>query len=209
MLNKCDFKVEQNACLITAPENMDILPGRMLRLIAANLEKHFQLFEFSSVEGNRAVDEMDDVIGIIELQSGFFKRLLGKQEICVFQKLHPSFYEEDYVQLSEDEKEAFKKNLPEDEEFAEADYTVSVPSYFFIVVTADDSRKLMDVLNHLKLRDLSEVRDAIATLCEATISIFDEIEVLVEYAAEDMPELIAEGLEEWLKPPEQVEYLDI
>lgn len=209
MLNKCDFKMERNACLITAPEDRDILPGRMLRLLAANLEKHFQLFEFSSVVGYKAVDEMEDVIGVIELQSGFFKRILGKQDICVFQKLHPSFYQEDFVQLSEDEKEAFKKNLPEDEELVEADYTVSIPSFFFVVATMDDSRKLMDVLNHLKLRDFAEVRDAIATLCEATISIFDEIEILMEYANEDLPKYIAEGLDEWLKPPEQVEYLDI
>jgi hypothetical protein len=209
MLNKCDFKMEKRACLITAPEDRDILPGRMLRIMAANLEKRFQLFEFSSVLGYKAVDEMEDVIGVVELQCGFFKRLFGKQEICVFQKIHPSFYEENYVQLSDEEKEAFKSNLPEGEEFAEADYTVSIPSFFFVAVTQDDSRKLMDVLNHLKLRDFAEVRDAVATLCEASISVFDEIEILTEYASNDLPTIMTEGMEEWVKPPELVEYLDI
>jgi hypothetical protein len=161
------------------------------------------------VQGYKAVDEMEDVIGVIELQSGFFKRLMGKQDICVFQKLHPSFYEEGYVQLSEEEKETFKANLPEGEEFNEADYTVSIPSFFFIVATVDDSRKLMDVFNHLKLRDFADVRDAAATLCEASISVFDEVELLAEYSDENFPALLTESLDDWLKPPEQVEFLDI
>jgi hypothetical protein len=209
MQNKCDFKTERNACLITAPEDRDILPGRMLRQMVENLEKRFQLFEFSCVQGYRVVDEMEDVIGVVELQSGFFKRLMGKQDICVFQKLHPSFYEPEYVQLSEEEKEAFRENLPEGEEFNEADYTVSIPPFFFVAVTQDDSRKLMDVLNHLKLRDFSEARDAIATLCDASVSIFDEIEILAEYFDEGFPNLLSDGMEEWLNPSEAVEYLEV
>jgi hypothetical protein len=209
MQNKCDLKMEQYACMITAPETGDILPGRMLRRIVENLEKQFQLFEFSCVQGYRTVDEMEDVIGVVELQCGFFKRLMGKQDICVFQKLHPSFYDEGYVQLSEEEKEEFAKNLPEGDEFHEADYTVSIPPFFFVVATQDDSRKLMDVLNHLKLLDFAEARDAVATLCDASISIFDEIELLVEYSDEELPNMLTDGLEEWLNPPETVEYLDI
>ncbi len=209
MQNKCDFKMEQNACLITAPENRDILPGRMLRHMAANLEKYYQLFEFSCVQGYRAVDEMEDVVGVIEMQCGFFKRLLGKQDICVFQKLHPSLYEEEYVQLSDEEKEAFKANLPEGEEFIEADYTVSIPSFYFLMVTSDDSRKLIDVLNHLKPRSFAEVRDAVATLCDASISVFDEVEILAEYGHEGFVSVLTEGMEEWLGEPEQVEFLDI
>jgi hypothetical protein len=209
MQNKCDFKMERNACLITAPEDRDILPGRMLRLMVENLEKKFQLFEFSCVQGYRAVDEMEDVLGVVELQNGFFKRTFAKQDICVFQKLHPSFYEEDFILLTEEEKEDFSANLPEGEEFSEADYTVSVPPFFFAVATLDDSRKLMDVLNHLKLKDFTEVRDAIAMLCEASISIFDEVEILLEYSDEKLPLLLTEGLEEWVNSPETVEYLDI
>jgi hypothetical protein len=113
------------------------------------------------------------------------------------------------VQLSEDEIEAFKDNMPEDEEFEEADYTVSIPGYFFVAVMLDDSKKIIDVLNHLKPRDFSEVRDAVASLCEASISIFDELEILVEYADTDVPELMVEGLDEWIEPPELVDYLDI
>jgi hypothetical protein len=209
MQNKCDFKMEQNACLITAPEDRDILPGKMLRNMVGNLEKRFQLFEFSCVQGYRAVDEMEDVIGVVELQCGFFKRLFGKRDICVFQKLHPSFYDEAYVQLTDEEKEAFQKNLPEGEEFFEADYTVSIPSFFFMAVTQDDSRKLMDVLNHLKLNGFNEARDAIATLCEASISIFDEIEILAEYFDKELPNILTDGLDEWLRPPEKVEFLEI
>lgn len=209
MQNKCDFRMEKGACLITAPEDRDVLPGRMLRLLAANLEKRFQLYEFSLVQGYRAVDEMEDVVGVVELKCGPFKRLFGNQDICVFQKLHPSFYEEDYVQLSDEEKEAFRQNLPEGDEFLEADYTVSIPSYFFLIVTQDDIRKVTDVLNHLKLSSFSEVRDAAASLCDATLSIFNEIEVLAEYYDADFPAYIAEGLEEWVGPPEEVEYLDI
>lgn len=209
MLSKCDYKMEKSACLVTAPEDRDILPGRMLRVMAANLEKHFRLLEFSCVQGYKSVDEMEDVIGVVELQCGFFKRLFGKQEICVFQKMHPSFYDENYVQLSEEEQEAFKKNLPEGEEFVQADYTVSIPSFYFVAVTMDDERKLIDVLNHLKLGSFSELRDAVASLCEASISVFDEIEMLVEYAHDELPTLLTEGMDEWLKPPESVEYLDI
>jgi hypothetical protein len=209
MLNKCDFKMEKSACLITAPEDRDILPGRMLRAMTANLEKHFHLLEFSCVQGYKAVDEMDDVIGVVELQCGFFKRLFGKQEICVFQKMHPSFYDETYVQLSEEEKEAFQKNLLEGEEFIQADYTVSIPSYYFVAVTQDDDRKLIDVMNHLRLRTFPEVRAAVASLCDASISIFDEIELLMEFSHEELPKLLTEGLDEWLKPSEEVEYLDI
>lgn len=209
MQNKCDYRTELNACLITAPEDRDILPGRMLRQLVENLEKRFQVFEFSCVQGYRAVDEMEDVVGVVELQSGFIQRMLGKQEICVFQKLHPSFYEPDFVQLSDEEREAFQSNLPEGEEFVEADYTVSIPPYYFMVVTQDDSRKVLDVLNHLKLVDFAEARDAIATLCDASISIFDEIEILAEFADEKFPETLADGMDEWLKPPEAVEYLEI
>ena len=209
MQNKCDFKMEQNACLITAPEDRDILPGRMLRIMVGNLEKRFQLFEFSCVQGYRAVDEMEDVIGVVELHCGFFKKLFGKRDICVFQKLHPSFYDEAYVQLTDEEKEAFQKNLPEGEEFIEADYTISIPSFFFVAVTQDDSRKLMDVLNHLKLNDFSAVRDAIAMLCDASVSIFDEIEILCEYFDEELPNILTDGVGEWLRQPEKVEYLEI
>lgn len=209
MLNKCDFKTEQSACLITAPEDRDILPGRMLRQMVESLEKRFQLYEFSCVQGYRAVDEMEDVIGVVELQCGFFRRLMGKQDICVFQKLHPSFYEPDFVQLTEEEAEVFRGNLPEGEEFVEADYTVSIPPFYYMVVTQDDSRKLMDVLNHLKLIDFAEVRDAVATLCDASISIFDEIEILAEYFDEEFPNIFTAGMDEWLKPPEAVEYLEI
>jgi hypothetical protein len=209
MQNKCDYRTELNACLITAPEDRDILPGRMLRQMVENLEKRFQVFEFSCVQGYHAVDEMEDVVGVVELQSGFLQRMMGKQEICVFQKLHPSFYEPDFVQLSDEEKEAFHSNLPEGEEFVEADYTVSIPPYYFMVVTQDDSRKVLDVLNHLKLVDFAEARDAIATLCDASVSVFDEIEILVEFADEKFPETLTDGMDEWLKPPEAVEFLEI
>ena len=209
MQNKCDFKMERNACLITAPEDRDILPGRMLRLMAANLEKRYTLLEFSYVQGYKAVDGMEDVVGVVELQSGFFQRMMGKHNICVFQKLHPSFYEEDFVQLSDDEKQMFQENLAEGEEFFEADYTVSIPSFFFICATSDDSRKIMDVLNHLKLRNFDEMRNAVATLCDACVSIFDEIEILAEYGDENFPALLTDGMEEWVNQPEAVEYLDI
>jgi hypothetical protein len=209
MLTKCDFKMENGASLIIAPENRDILPGKMIRALVANLERRFQLFEYSSVIGYRSADEMDDVLGIVELHCGFFKRLMGKQELCVFQKLHPSLYDDEYVQLSEEEMEAFRENLDEGDDFTKADYTVSIPPYFFVAVTQDDSRKLIEILNHLKLKDFSQVRDAVANLCEASVSIFDEIELLTEYSSDEIPEFMSEGLDEWLKPPEHVESLDI
>ena len=209
MLSKCDFKMENYACLITAPEDRDILPGRMLRAMIANLGRRYELLEFSCVTGYRAVDEMEDVVGVVEIESGFYKRLFGKQEICVFQKLHPSLYDEHYVQLTEDEIEAFQENMPQDEEFEESDYTVSIPPFYFIAVMLDDSKRIIDIINHIKPKDFSEVRDAVASLCEASISIFDEIEVLVEYADTEVPEMMVEGLDEWIEPPELVQYLDI
>lgn len=209
MLTKCDFKMENGASLIIAPENRDILPGRMIRALVANLEKRYQLFEYSSIIGYRAADEMEDVLGIVELRSGFFKRLTGKHELCVFQKLHPSLYENEYVQLSAEELEAFRENLAEGDDFVQADYTVSIPAYFFMAVTTDDSKRLIEVLNHLKLRDFSEVRDAVAKLCEASLSVFDEVELLAEYSSDEILDFTVEGLDEWLKPPEHVESLNI
>lgn len=209
MLKKCDFKMENGASLIVAPENRDILPGRLIRALVANLEKRFFLFEYSSVIGYKAADEMEDVLGVVELQCGFFKRLMGKQELCVFQKLHPSLFDPDYVKLSDEELQAFKENLDEGDDFDTADYTVSIPSYFFVAVTQDDSKRLIDVLNHLKLKDFAQVRNAVANLCEASVSIFDEIELLTEYASEEIPELFSEGMDEWLSEPERVESLNI
>ena len=209
MLTKCDFKMENGASLVVAPENRDILPGRMIRAIVANLEKRFFLFEYSSVIGYRAAEEMDDILGVVELQTGFFKRLMGKQELCVFQKLHPSLYDPNYVSLSEEESQAFKENLEEGDDFEVADYTVSIPPNFFVAVTQDDSKKLIEVLNHLKLRDFAQVRNAVANLCEASVSIFDEIELLAEYASDEIPELFSEGLDEWLTDPVRVESLNI
>jgi hypothetical protein len=209
MMTKCDFKMENGASLIIAPENRVILPGRMIRMMVANLERRFQLMEYSSVIGYKAADEMEDVLGIIELRSGFFKRLMGKQELCVFQKLHPSLYDEEYVQLSEEEQEAFRENLEEGDDFIKADYSLSVPPYFFMAVSQDDSKKLIEVFNHLKLKDFAQVRDAVANLCDASISIFDEVELLAEYTSGDIPEIMTEGLDEWLMPPEHVDRLDI
>jgi hypothetical protein len=201
--------MENGASLIIAPENRDILPGRMIRMMVANLERRFQLMEYSSVIGYKAADEMEDVLGIIELRSGFLKRLMGKQELCVFQKLHPSLYDEEYVQLSEEEQEAFRENLEEGDDFIKADYSLSVSPYFFMAVSQDDSKKLIEVFNHLKLKDFAQVRDAVANLCDASISIFDEVELLAEYTSGDIPEIMTEGLDEWLMPPEHVDRLDI
>lgn len=207
--SKCSFKIEKGACLVTAPEDHDILPGRMIRQMVANLEKHFQLYEYSMVEGDKTVDEMEDVVGVVELSSGTFAKLFGKRKYCVFQKLHPSLYDENFIELSGEEEESFSQNLPAGEEFVKADFTVSMPPYYYIVATRDESRKLMDVLNHLKLRDFNETRDAVARLCEASVTVFDEVELLAEYEDRDFPGALAAGLEEFLEAPRMVEHLDL
>ncbi len=209
MLTKCDFKMEKYACLITLPEDRPILPGRMLRAIVANLERRYQLLEFSSVVGYREVDTMEDVLGVVELHTGFFHRLFGKHRLCVFQKPHPSLYDPEYMTLTEEEMEEFRERLPQEEELVTEDFTVSIPSQFFLAMTIDDYKMVIDILNHLKLKDFTDVREAIATLFDGVVSVFDETELLAEYTDDMLPDLLAEGLEEWVNPPEQVERLDI
>ena len=209
MLTKCDFKMEKYACLITLSDDRPVLPGRMLRTIVANLERRYQVLEFSNVVGYREVDQMEDVVGVVELRTGFFQRLLGKHQLCVFQKPHPSFYDAQYVQLGEEEQAEFRERLPEGEELVVEDYTVSIPAHCFLAMTVDDDRMVIDILNHLKLRDFTAVREAVATLFEGVVSIFDETELLAEYIDAVVPDILSEGLDEWVNPPELVDSLNI
>ena len=183
--------------VISSPEGR-ILPGRMLREMVTNIETKYQIYEYSMVKGRQAAEQMDDLVGMVPLAG------VGQRYI-VFQRLHPSFAEETAIKLTPEEVDAFRAALDPDEEFVMADYTISIPKDYFVLVT-DDVRKFITVTTHLKLDSMESMQDAVARLGEAAISIYDEADMLIEYMDENFPEvLFRSGLDEtWLGTPMQV-----
>lgn len=207
MAIKCDYKFADNTFLISAPRGLDVLPGRMLRRIMKNLEDKYQLSEYSFVKGRRAAEMKEDVISDVALRSGTGAFVMGNQPMVVFQKLHPSIYDPDFIQLTDDETMDFQSRLPDDEAFNYEDFTVAMTPDYFIAV-AVDVRKLSKVLDHLRLESFEALREAVGRLCPAAITIYDEADMFVQYTDKTLPAIFTEGLEEWLNPPEEVESLD-
>lgn len=207
MLNKCEYKKSDDALTITVPKGLDIIPGRLIRRIISNLESEFELFEYSFVKGKARMQEMDDVKGFVPLETDIMSKMLGQLNMVVFQNLHQSMYDPTYVQLHDDEIEVFKDDLPPGEDFYEEDFTVSMPADFFLICT-DNIEKFIDVTTHLRLKDFPAVRDAAAKLSIASITIYDESEMMVEFTEPDIPDIIFNGCEEFLKPPMSVTRID-
>lgn len=207
---KCDYKSAENVFCISAPRGLDVLPGRMLRQVVKNLSSKYEVCEFSFVKGKRAADEKEDVITDIYLTTSRTSYLFGSQPIVVFQSIHPSLLDPQFIQLSPDEIMEFKGRLTdigEDEEYNTNDYSIAMPSDYFLVVT-ENARKLGRVLEHLRLETFQDFRNTISRLAPATISIYDEADMFVTYTDRTIPSLLTEGIEDWLMPLEKVNHLD-
>jgi hypothetical protein len=194
---KCDFKVaaQEKSMVIAAPEGR-VLSGRMLRIMVANMETRYQVYEYSLVKGSRNAEEVEDLVGMVPLSG------VG-QKYIVFQRLHPSFYDENAIHLTPEEIDTFRGALEEDEEFVMADYTVSMPSDYFLLIT-DDIRKFITVATHLRLESLEAMQEAAVRLGEAAVSIYDEADMMIEYQDNTFPDVFINGLDGFLKPAVQV-----
>ena len=204
---KSDYKISGNTLQISAPRGLDLLPGRMIRKMIKNIETKYQICEFSEARGRREAEVMDDVIGNIYLKGGVGAWLMGNAPIAVFQRLHASMYDPDFIRLEEEEVMDFQGRLPEDEPFNYEDFTLSMPADYFLMV-APSSTKLIDVISHLRPDTFDDVLNAAARIAAAFITIYDEADMRVEFTDEDFPGILTDGLEEWINPPEQVDYLD-
>jgi hypothetical protein len=204
---KSDYKISGNAMQISAPRGLDLLPGRMIRKMIKNIESKYQICEFCEVRGRKEAEVMDDVVGSIYLKGGMGSLLMGNAPIAVFQRLHTSMYDPDFIRLEEDEVMDFQARLSEDEPFNYEDFTLSMPADYFLMV-APSSTKMIDVISHLRPETFDDVREACARISTAAITIYDEADMHVEFTEERFPEILTEGLEDWINPPEQVDYLD-
>jgi len=204
---KSDFKVVGKRFLISAPRGLDLLPGRLVRKMVKSLERQYEICEYSLVKGHRAADAMEDVVGKVELQGGMGSWLFGTQPIVVFQKLHPSIYQPDFIQLSEDEIMDFQSRLPDEEPFIKEDFTLSMPADYYLAVS-NNMKKLIKILGHLKLDGFDAFQEAIRKLSTAAIVIYDEADMFVEYNDDAFPAHLTEDVEEWLNAPEEVDELE-
>ena len=204
---KCDYKISGNAIQISAPRGLDLLPGRMIRKIIKNIEAKYQICEFCQVRGHKEADSMEDVIGSIQLKGGMGAWLFGATPIAVFQRMHTSMYDPDFIRLDDDEIMNFQKRLPEDEPFNYEDFTVIMPADYFLMI-APSLTKLIEVISHLRPDTFDDVRRAISKIAIASITIYDEADMYIEFADEKFPMFATEGVEGWLNEPQEVEYLD-
>jgi|GEM_PF-2571483 len=207
---KCDYKSADNVFCISAPRGLDVLPGRMLRRIVKNLSSKYEVCEFSFVKGKKAAEEKEDVITDVYLTTSRSSYLFGSQPIVIFQSIHPSLLDPQFIQLTSDEIMEFKGRLTDiglDEEYNTNDYSIAMPSDYFLVIT-ENARKLARVMEHLRLESFQDFRNTISRLAPATISIYDEADMFVTYTDKTMPALLTEGIEEWLLPLEKVNHLD-
>ena len=202
---RCDIKIAENGVQIVAPDGR-LLPGRMLRAMMQNLENHYQVLEYTMVKNDKELRELDGVLQVVPLASGFLSALSGKKFIA-FMGLHPSFYDENAVELSQEEIEEFRATIPAGEEMYVADFTVSLPADFMALVT-DDLNKFCTVATHLKLENLAAMQECATRLGVASITIFDEVEMIVEYQDPALADVILEGLDDWLATPVHVRSLN-
>ncbi len=207
MAIKSSYKICGNELQISAPRGLDLLPGRMIRKMVKNIENKYQMCEFSQARGRREAEMMDDVIGDIYLKGGVGSWLMGSAPVAVFQRLHTSMYDPDFIQLEEDEVMDFQNRLPEEEPFNYEDFTLSMPADYFIMV-GPSTAKLIDVISHLRPETFDDIREAVARISTAFISIYDEADMHVIFSDDNFPEILTHGLEDWLEPPEQVDFLD-
>lgn len=207
MAIKCDYKISGNAMQISAPRGLDLLPGRLIRKIVKNIESKYQICEYSEVKGRKEAEMMDDVVGSIYLKGGIGAWLFGNTPIAVFQRIHTSLYDPDFLRLEDEETMEFQNRLPDDEPFNYEDFTVSMPSDYHIMI-APSTSKLIEVVSHLRPDNFDDVRKAISRIAVASITVYDEADMYIEYTDKEFPIVFAQGVDEWLNEPQEVEYLD-
>ena len=122
----CDVKIANDGLQIVVPEGR-CLPGRMLRIMMQNLENHYQVLEYALARNGKELNDMDGVLQAVPLNSGFLTAFTGRKSIA-FMGLHPSFYDENAVELTEQEIEDIRSTIPQGEEMYVADFMVSLPS---------------------------------------------------------------------------------
>lgn len=203
----CGIRIADDGIRINAPEGQ-MLPGRMLRALMQNLENHYQVLEFVLAKNDKDLRELEreGVLQKVSLSSGFLPALFGHQTVA-FLGLHPSFYDENYVELSDSEIEEYRASIPQGEEMYVADFTVQVDTDFSALVT-DDLNHFCKVASHLKLRDFPSMQECARRLGTALITIYDELELVVEYRDPALADIILAGLDEWLDTPVRVPSLN-
>jgi len=198
MAYQCDIRISDQAIRIQSPQGR-IIPGRLIRSIVHNLEVKYQLYEFSLIRNAKELQELEDVVDVVNLKRG---------SKCVIQKLHPSLYDESVIRLTAEELDEFAATVPSDEQMVVADYTVSMPAEYFILVT-DNIQCFVAFANHLKLDGFPAMRECAARLGDAAITIFDENDMIIEYQDENLPDILMQDLDPWLKTPLHVKDLDL
>lgn len=198
MAYQCDIRISDQAIRIQSPQGR-IIPGRLIRSIVHNLEVKYQLYEFSLIRNAKELQELEDVVDVVNLKRG---------SKCVIQKLHPSLYDESVIRLTPEELDEFAATVPSDEQMVVADYTVSMPAEYFILVT-DNIQRFVAFANHLKLDGFPAMRECAARLGDAAITIFDENDMIIEYQDENLPDILMQDLDPWLKTPLHVKDLDL
>lgn len=201
---RCNITVADNALQITAPEGR-LLPGRMLRTMMQNLESRYQVVEFTMVKNDKELKELEGVVQVVPMAGNAISTLTGRKSIA-FMGLHPSFYDENAVQLTKEEIEDFRATIPEGEEMYVADFTVSLPREFMALVT-DDLNEFCTVATHLKLDSLPAMLECAARLGTASITVFDEVELIAEFKDPEVVDVIMAGLDEWVNAPMRVRSL--
>ncbi len=193
---KCQFNIseKEKALCIVAPEER-IIPGRLLREIVANIETKYQIYEYFYVASRQETEGIMDVVGMVPL-AGLTQRYI------VFTKLDPSFMEENAIHPTPEEEDHFRSLLDPDEEYVQADYTVSLPEELNILVT-EDIKRFITVADHLKLRSYDDMLDVAERLGEAAITILSGAEMTVVFNDDDFIETFCRNgsLEEWLYDP--------
>lgn len=210
MALRCEIKIAPEALRIAAPEGR-LLPGRMLRRIMQNLEQHYQVFEYTFCKNNRELNELGENVGVVPLYAGGVSGALSAvtgQKCVAFLGLDASFYDTKAYRLSEEALAEFRATIPQDEQMHEEDFTVEMPADFMAIVT-DDLNRFVQVAGHIKLHSKEEMQDCVARLGVAGVTVYDEVEMIVDYNDPAIPDIIMNGNEEFLSTPMKVMSLDV
>ena len=197
MATRCDYQIstQEHNLKIESPQDR-ILPGRMIREMVRNLETRYELYEYSLIQSERQLDEMDDVVATIPLAG----KALQKGKMVVIQRLHNSLYDPDFFKLDPVQLKGFEQTLEPGEELNVADYTVSMPENYYILAT-DDLKKFVMVATHLKLADMDKMVECAVRLGSASITVHNESVMIVDYEEENFPDLLTRGCDEFLRAP--------
>ena len=204
---QCMYQVAGKSLKISIPEERSMLPGRLLRSMIANIETKYKVFEYFLVQNEKELDAAEDVIEAVPLWPSLIDKATFRRPMVAFRTLDRSFYVPQLNRLSKEQLFYYKRELGPDEELVEEDYSLVMPPDLFILAT-DNLKKFTTVASHLKLRNFGEMQAMAAKLGDASIAIYDQADMYIEYDHDSFPALITFELEEWLLPPQMVSSLD-